>query len=85
MDWDKQVRSQRSHLKSLQYLVRDLGVHELMLQQDECDANNLADIMIQYDSFADPLYHCRLLNMPEYPLHIFTVGSKQDGRVGCAY
>ena len=56
-----------------------------MLQQDECDANNLADIMIQYDSFADPLYHCRLLNMPEYPLHIFTVGSKQDGRVGCAY
>ena len=77
--------SQRSHLKSLQHLVRDVGVHELMLQQDECDANNPADIKILYDSFADPLYHRRLLSTPEFPLHIFRDGSKQDGRVGCAY
>ena len=34
-------------MRSLQHLVRDLGVHELMLQQDDCEVNNPADVVVQ--------------------------------------
>lgn len=77
--------SQRSHLKSLQHLVRDVGVHELMLQQDECDVNNPADISVQYESFNDAAKYREYLQSPDFPLWVFTDGSKQNGKVGCAY
>lgn len=77
--------NQRSHLKSLQHLVRDLGVHELMLQQDECDVTNPADVIVHQDSFTDALLYRTFLDQEEFPLHVFTDGSKMDDRVGCAF
>ena len=87
LEWHGESRSglQRSHLRSLQHLVRDLGVHELMLQQDECDATNPADIVVMQDTFADPLAYRAFLGVADFPLQIFTDGSKQDSKVGCAY
>ena len=87
LDWHGVNRSglQRSHLKSLQHLVRDLGVHELMLKQDECDVNNPADIAVREDSFTDQAKFRDYLGMIDYPLHIFTDGSKMEGKVGCAF
>ena len=46
--------TQKSHLKSLKQLVIDLGVHELMTNQDDCDANNPRDIQVRYETFDDP-------------------------------
>ena len=87
LDWHGVNRSglQRSHLKSLQHLVRDLGVHELMLQQDECDSNNPADIVVRQDTFDDRIKFRGYLDMEEYPIHVYTDGSKLDGKVGCAF
>ena len=87
LDWHGVNRSglQRSHLKSLQHLVRDLGVHELMLQQDECDSNNPADIVVREDSFTDQEKFRDYLEMEDFPLHVYTDGSKLEGKVGCAF
>ena len=87
LNWHGESRSglQRSHLRSLQHLVRDLGVHELMLQQDDCDVNNPADVVICQDSFTDPLKYRDYLEHDDFPIHVFTDGSKLDGQVGCAF
>ena len=87
LNWHGESRSgrQRSHLRSLQHLVRDLGVHELMRQQDECDTENPADVTVRQESFTDPTAYRAYLDSEEYPLHVFTDGSKMDGRVGCAF
>ena len=87
LNWCGVSRSglQRSHLRSLWHLVRDLGVHELMLRQDDCDVVNPGDILVHYDSFTDADKHREFLTFEDFPLHVFTDGSKQDNRVGCAY
>ena len=77
--------NQRSHLKSLQHLVIDLGVHEMMLRQDDCDANNPADVLVHQDTFTDPLKYRDFLALPAFPLLVFTDGSKMDERVGCGF
>ena len=88
LNWSGLSRSgrQKSHLKSLWYLVRDLGVHKLMLNQDDCDVVNPADIEVKFDSFENPLrYKDYLPFTDDFGLHIYTDGSKHDGKVGCAY
>ena len=87
LDWCGVSRSglQRSHLRSLWHLVRDLGVHELMLRQDDFDVINPGDIQVQTETFTDQEKYKDFLSLDEFPLHVFTDGSKQDGRVGCAY
>ena len=80
-----QTGSQRSHLKSLQHLVRDLGVHELMLRRDDCDAVNPADIMIRYETFTDQTRYLDFITFSNGSLLVFTKLSKLDGRVGCAF
>ena len=77
--------AQLSHLKSLSLLVVKLGVNELMVNQDDCDANNPGDIQVRYDTFEDPLGYRAYLGLDDFPLRVFTDGSKKDGRVGCAY
>ena len=77
--------SQRSHLKSLQHLVRDLGVHEIMLQRDTCDTNNPGDVVVMHDTFADREAYRNFLSLDEYPIQVFTDGSKMNGRVGSAF
>ena len=87
LDWHGESRSglQRSHLRSLQHLVRDLGVHELMLQQDECDIGNPADILVHQESFTDPAAYTEYLESEDFPIHIYTDGSKMNNKVGCAF
>ena len=77
--------SQRSHLKSLQHLVRDLGVHEHMLQRDTCDSNNPSDIRVMHHTFTDPEAYRDYLSLDDCPIQVFTDGSKMNGRVGSAY
>ena len=76
---------QLSHLKSLSLLVVELGVNELMVNQDDCDANNPGDIQVRYDTFENPLGYRDFLGFDDYSLHVFTDGSKRESRVGCAY
>ena len=77
--------SQRSHLKQLQHLVRDLGVHELMLKHDECDVNNPGDVIVMHETFTDPEAYRNFLSVDEFPIQVFTDGSKRNSRVGSAY
>ena len=87
LTWHGVSRSgnQRSHLKSLHHLIRDLGIHEIMVKQDVCDANNPADVVVQQDTFTDSSKYMEYLDSEEFPLLVFTDGSKMEGRVGCAY
>ena len=75
--------SQRSQLKSLQHLVR--GVHKLMLQRDNCDANNPGNVRVMHDTFMDREAYKDFLSLEDYPIQVFTDGSQMNGRVGSAY
>ena len=87
LTWHGVSRSgnQRSHLKSLHHLVRDLGVHDIMLKQDDCDVNNPADVVVRQETFNDRTKYREFLDLGKYPLLVFTDGSKLDERVGCAF
>ena len=84
--WHGESRSgnQRSHLRSLHHLVRDLGVHEIMLKQDDCNANNPADVTVCQDTFDDRIRYREYMESDDYPLWVFTDGSKLDEHVWCA-
>ena len=65
--------------------MRDLGVHELMLQRDTCDTNHPGDIRVMHDAFTDREAYRDYLSLDNYPIQVFTDGSKMNGRVGSAY
>ena len=88
LDWSGRNRqnTQFSHLNSLKFLIKEVGIDQLIDKQDECySINSGLRIQVHHETFQDKEAYRPYLDEKAWPIQVFTDGSKHANKVGAAF